>query len=593
MARLRPALIPRVLLATALAGLLAACVAPSGVPPGEVSAPVPIKLIAFNDFHGHLLAQEGGELTLPHPERPGERLTLPVGGAAHLATLVRQARETQANTLVVSTGDLIGGSRLTSALFRDEPTIEVMNRIGLDVNVVGNHEFDRGRAELARLIQGGCARGGNEPLLRSCEGPQPGYEGARFAFLAANVVDEDGRPLHPPYLIRRFGGVRIGLIGVVTRTTPSLVSAAGIAGLRFEDEADTLNRYAQVLRAQGVRAIVAVVHEGGLADPRDTDGPCERARGEIFPIVDRLSEEIDLVLSGHTHQAYNCLRGATRVVQAGAFGRLVTEIDLMVDPRDGDVVRGSVRAVTRPVVRAGAGIVPESLPVSWRPLPADRVVDDWVGHYARRAEPIVSGPVARIGGPFTRVPSPGGDSAAGRLIADAQLAATRDPAKGGAQIALMNPGGIRADLVPRDALGTVSLGEVFRVQPFGNTLVTMSLTGAQLREVLEDQWRGVNAGTPRLLQTSRGFGYAWRADAPEGRRIVEGSMTLDGRPIEPGASYRVTANSFLADGGDGFRGFTQGVRRTGSMLDLDALIAWLRERAPAAPDPTPRLRRLP
>nr|MBP8310218.1 bifunctional metallophosphatase/5'-nucleotidase [Burkholderiaceae bacterium] len=513
-------------------GLLAACAPQRAVQEfsqaparADPSAPVQVTVLAFTDFHGNLLPQESGTLDLPDPAgdvdrgvdaAPGAALgpavprrgpvrRVAVGGAAYLAALIQQRRALNPNTLVLSAGDLIGASRLSSALFRDEPTIEAMNLIGLDANVVGNHEFDKGRDELDRQVKGGCAagavQGAENSTLASCAGPQGNYLGARFTFLAANVLDATGRPIHPAYLIRQFGAVKVGVIGVATRTTPTIVSPNGVAGLRFADEAATVNRAVAELRAQGIEAIVVVMHEGGQASQRNGPGErCVNARGEGFQIVDKLDRTVDLVIAGHTHQAYNCVHNGIRVVQAGSFGRLLAQIDLSIDPLSRDVVPGSVAARQWPVVNslnADAATL-----AAYPPLKPDPTVASLVAHYAALAAPRIEREVGRLAGAFNRNPSPGGDHAAGRLVADAYLAATAGAGQGQATIALVNPGGVRSNLIATGPEGAVSYGAVFQLQPFGNSLVTMSLTGAQLKALLEQQWTGANATEARVLRPS-------------------------------------------------------------------------------------------
>ncbi len=564
-----------------LLAALALAVTPTWTHPSE---PARVRLIAFNDFHGHLLP---GELmiTVPHPTDAARTLAIRAGGAAFLASRIAELRREEPASVVLSAGDLIGASPLVSALFRDEPTIEVMNEIGLDINAVGNHEFDQGVSELRRLVAGGCATTPRGEFA-TCAHPAGRYEGARFAFLAANVVDRAGNPLFAPYLVRVVGGVRIGFIGVVTRTTPGIVAPRGIRGWRFLAEAPTLNRYAAALRAQGVRAIVAVVHEGGESDGGIDE--CVNPRGPIFDIAAQLDKAIAVVLSAHTHRAYRCVLDGRIVMQAASFGRLVSVVDLDIDRTSGEIVASRARNVPVPNDRNTDPDVLAAFP----PLaPAPRVAA-LVAHYAERAAPLAERPVGRIAGALERRASDGGDHAAGRLIADAHLAATR---VNGAQIAFTNPGGVRTDLVPRTPDGSVSYGDLFAMQPFGNTLVTMTLTGAQLERILEAQWRR-DSERVVFLQPSAGFTYAWSAQGARGAHIVRGSMQLDGRPIAPNDRLRVTVNSFLAAGGDGFVLFREGRDRVGGPLDIDALAEFIRARsadAPLAPDPQPRIRRLP
>lgn len=571
-------IVHRVIVAGLLA-LIAAC-APLGRDASirPVGEPIALRVLAFNDFHGHLRPGEAGSVMVPDPAAPGGMRRADAGGAAGLAALVAERRAGREHVLLLSGGDLIGASPLSSALFHDEPTIEVMNRIGVDANAVGNHEFDRGRAELMRLIEGGCAPPSADGVRASCVAPDGGYAGARFPFLAANVRDADGRAILPASMVRRVGAVRVAVIGAVTRTTPTIVAPAGILGLRFDDEAEAINREVRSLRAQGIESFIAVVHEGGRAAAQTgPGGECLQASGPIFDIVDRLDRAVDLVLSGHTHQSYLCRRNGIPVVQSGSYGRLLAEIDLRLDPTTGDVIRDSLAM--------------RNLPVIHDPARADAAVAAMVDRYASLARPRAEREVGRLREAVGTQASAGGDSPAGRLIADAQLAATRGKAAGAAQIAFMNPGGIRAGLPLRAPHGVVTYGDAFAMQPFGNSLVTMTLSGAQLAALLEQQWTGPNRERARILQPSAGFAYAWDSGAPAGARVVPGSLQLEGRPIEPQAVYRVTVNSFLADGGDGFTVLIEGEGRLGGPQDLDALIAWLRAGSPVAPDPVPRVER--
>jgi 5'-nucleotidase len=552
-------------------------------PPAE---PIRLRVIAFNDFHGQL-EPAGLTLRLLDPRTPGATLQVGAGGAAYLATLVHRLRAQVPHSVLVSGGDLVGASPIASALFRDEPTIEVMNAIGLDLGVVGNHEFDRGVTELRRLHGGGCDAGPVALAGAACAGPSGRHEGARFPVIAANVTDADGRLLLPAAVVREVGGRRVAFVGAVVRGTPSIVAPAGVAGLRFDDEADAINRQVVELKAtQGIEAFVAVVHEGGTTDGDWNDPACPGARGPIFAIADRLRPEVDLVLSGHTHQGYSCVRDVPgnrglRIVQASANGRGVSVVDLVIDPRTGDVDRARSGARNLPVAN-GLGGERAADPV-YAPLPADPVVQAMVAHHVARAQPLADRPVGRLSGPADRRASPGGDHALGRLVADAQLAATRAPAHGGARLALMNPGGLRADLrcEPHAVPCAVTYGQAFAAQPFGNSLVVMTLTGAQLLAVLERQFSGINAQRPRVLQPSAGLSYRWRSDAPGAARVID--PRLDGEPIRPAARYRVTVNSFLADGGDGFETLREGTERLGGPQDLDALIDYLGSAETVAP----------
>ena len=551
--------------------------------PLHASETVAVRLIAFNDLHGHLEPGDNA-IAVPDPHDPARQVALPAGGIAHLASAVRRLQAEHPASVLISSGDLVGASPLVSALFRDEPTIEVMNALGLSLNAAGNHEFDHGVAELRRLIAGGCA---TEPrgVAATCAGMARAYDGAKFPFIAANVEDAaTGVPLLAPFVVRQLGGVRIGFIGAVTRTTPGIVMPAGIRGWRFTSEAAALNLHARRLRAEGVNAIVAVVHEGGDADG-GFDG-CLNPRGPIFDIVRALDPAIDVVLSAHTHRGYNCRIDGRVVIQGASFGRLLSVVDLAIDRSSGAVVRDETRARNVPVAN-GRG-TDQALDALYPPFPADAQIAAIVDHYRSRVAPLADRPVGRIAAAFERLPAEQGDSPAGRLIADAQLAATRG---NGAQIAFTNTGGIRSPLRPRAPDGTVTYGDVFTMQPFGNALVTMTMTGARLKALLESQRRGTT-GRARFLQPSASLTYAWHDDAPDGSRVIEESISIEGKPWRRDASYRITVNSYLAAGGDGFRGFLDGTDHAGGPLDVEALAQYLTQssaQTPLVPDMQPRI----
>jgi 5'-nucleotidase len=565
--------------AVASTAALALLAAPESRPQGNL---VPVRIIAFNDFHGHL---EPGEnvAEVPDPSEPAGKRRVRAGGAAHLATLVAQLRAEQPQHVVVSTGDLVGASPLISGLFHDEPTIEVMNAIGIDFNVVGNHEFDQGVDELKRLAQGGC-RPADGAHRQSC--PLLAYPGARFPFLAANVLDRStGQPIFAPTFVKSIGGVRVGFIGVVTRSTPGIVVPSGIAGVRFTAEARVLNEQAKSLQAEGVQAIVAVVHEGGDADGGIND--CANPRGAIFEIERALDAAIDAVLSAHTHQGYNCSIDGRPVIQGASFGRLVSVVDIAIDRTTGDVVRSQTRARNLAVVNGAEG--DPRIAADFPPLRAEPTVAAIVAAYRDAAAPLANRPVGRISAPFERRPGAGGDHALGRLIADAQLAATRG---NGAEIAFTNPGGVRASLHASGDGGTVTYADAYATQPFGNSLVTMTLSGAQLKTLLEQQWSASQPERVRMLQPSAGFTYRWDGRRPHGSRVED--MRLNGRAIDPADDVRVTINSYLAAGGDSFRVLRDGRDRIGGPLDIDAFTEFLKAESalrPLSPKSAPRIRR--
>lgn len=564
---------------TALATLLlAACASTPPAPPQTAT----IKLIAFNDFHGNL-APPGRGLEVPAPADASTTLRLPTGGVAYLAGAVSELKAQNPLNVVVAAGDLVSASPPTSALFRQEPSIEVLNALGLEYSAVGNHEFDQGIDELRRLQNGGCG-GPGAPGTRSCvKGP---YAGARFRYLGANVIERTtSTPAFPPYLIKRFQvdgrSVGVAFIGEVLEGTPDMVSASGVAGLEFRDEADTANALVPEIRAQGVEAIVLLLHEGGYN--QGGFDACEGLSGPAVDILQRLDPAIDVVISGHTHQAYNCRVDGRLLTSAASYGRVISDIDLVVDRASGEVISASARNL--PVVNQPVPEAPQ-----WPAFTPDPVVTAIAEQYEALAAPLANRVVGRADGMVSRQANAHGESALGDVIADAQLAATRMQ---GAQIALMNPGGIRADLGygPHSAQGTpITWGEVFTAQPFGNNLVTMTLSGAQIHRLLESQWNLGAEGA--LLQVSAGFSYAWDGRRPIGQRIDADSISLDGNTIEPDRSYRVTVNNFLAGGGDGFEMLTAGSDVTVAGSDLDAMLDWLAAASPLAASSHGRIHRL-
>jgi 5'-nucleotidase len=551
---------PLVIALTLVCSVVAVPMSPT--PSGTVS----VHILAVNDFHGHLVGPSG---TITEPDGR----SIPAGGVAYLAAHIQALRAQYPHTVVVSAGDLIGASPLISALFHDEPTIEAFNLIGLDYNAVGNHEFDEGAAELLRMQHGGC-----HPVDGCRDGE--GFAGATFQFLAANVVRQDSTTtLFPAYAVREIAGVKVAFIGMTLKGTPTIVRPSGVAGLTFRDEAETVNALVPHLKAQGIETIVVLIHEGGF--PTGTYNECPGLSGAIVEIVHRFDPAVDVVISGHTHQAYNCQINGRLVTSAASFGRLVTDVDLTIDRATGDVVR----------MRANNRIVS-------REVPPDPRLTALVDTYQTLVAPLANRVIGAMTADHTRDPTPAGESALGDVIADAQLAATADPAVGGAVVALMNPGGIRADLAYApsggEGDGRVTYGEAFTVQPFGNSLVTMTLTGAQLKTVLEQQFQGCGTqNRDRLLQVSAGLTYAWSRSAPACDKVDLASIKIKGAAIDPQATYRVTVNSFLADGGDHFLTFREGTDRLGGPQDVDALEAYFRAHSPVAPGPQNRVTVLP
>ena len=539
----------RSLLACSAAALLAGCATtPQRVAPAK--APVEVQILGLNDFHGNL---ETPSVPVDIARPDGTKLTTRAGGVAAMTSTLRRLRAGRAS-VTVAAGDLIGASPLSSAYFLDEPSIRALSMAGLEVAAVGNHEFDKGSAELLRMQRGGC-----EKLTSRVPCRLEPFGGADFTYLAANVLTTGGTTLFPGTVMKQVGPLRVGFIGMTLKETQTLVTPAGVAGLRFADEVATANALVPQLRAQGADAIVLLIHQGGRVPEVYRERGCDGLSGDLLPILDKLDPAIGVVVSGHTHNAYACQvqAGGTQrlVTSAGKNGFLVTDIRLTYDPG------------TRRLLSATA----ENVPVAGDA--EDPQVAALVSRYAAAAKPAAERPVGRLPGPALK-DAEDGESPAAALVADAQLAATRPSNRGGAQISLINSSGVRTDLKPR-ADGTVTYGDIFALQPFGNNLVVKTLTGAQLKALLEQQFKTEN-GTTRLaslLVPSVGFGIKYNLERAEGQRIT--AMSLGGRPVDPAARYRVTVNNFLASGGDGFSVLAQGTDSFDAGLDLDALEAWL------------------
>ncbi len=513
---------------------------------------VDLQILSINDFHGNL-------------DPPGGQITgQDVGGAAFLTTQLANARKGHANTITVTAGDNIGASPLLSGLFHDEPTIESLNAMHVELAAVGNHEFDEGLPELKRMQNGGCAV--TDPLSPApCQAHQ--FTGASFQYLAANVTDTaTGQTIFPATAIKTYQGVKVGFIGLTLKGTPDIVTPSAVAGLGFADEASTINGLVPQLQAEGARAIVVLIHQGGQQGTGGTLNGCTNFSGDLTPIIDALDPAVQVVISGHTHNFYNCTIGNRLVTSASSFGRVFTDLDITVDRNSGDIVAKSAtnKLVTRDVT-------------------PDPTVQAIIDTYKPLAAPLQNAVVGRIAAQITRTSLPSGESALGDFIADSQLFDTRTQ---GADVAFMNPGGIRADLpsaAPSSTPVDVTFGDIFTVQPFGNSLVTKDMTGAQIEAVLEQQIFAVPAGgtvPTRILQVSSSLTYTWTTAAQsDGGHIDPATIMIDDpdtpaadpTPINPSQTYRVTMNSFLATGGDGFTVFNQGTNVVGGDIDTDAV----------------------
>ncbi len=403
-------------------------------------------------------------------------------------------------------------------MFHDEPTIESMSMMGLALASVGNHEFDEGKDELLRMQNGGC-----HPVDK-CQGPHL-FAGAKFHYLAASTIDAGtGKTVFPPYEIRTFEGIPVAFIGLTLKGTPNIISPESAAGLEFRDEADTVNALVPELKARGVEAIVVLIHEGGT--PTGDYNECPGISGPIVDIVKKFDHAVDVVISGHTHQAYVCEIDGRLVTSGDKYGTLVTAIDLKLDP------------VTRDVISAKA----DNVIVRTATLARDAEQTALLEAYDRVAAPLANRPAGSVTDTLSRTPNNAGESPLGDIIADAQLAATNAAPSGGAVMAFTNPGGVRTDITKKED-GAVTYADVFASQPFRNQLVTLTLTGKQIKDMLEQQW--LDPKRPRILQVSKGFAYAWDGSRPDGERVLAERLSLNGTPIDPAASYRVTVNNYL------------------------------------------------
>lgn len=536
---------------------------------------VDLQLLAFNDYHGHVQAGEAGTVD-------GQE----AGGGQYLATKLSQLRDGNENSLTVAAGDLIGGSPFFSGLFHDEPSVESLNALGLDVSSVGNHEFDEGVPELLRMQDGGC-----HPV-DGCYFPEQPYAGADFQWLAANVQNDQGKTPLPPYWVKNVDGVKVGFIGMTLEGTDALVSADGVQGWNFLDEAETANKLVPVLKRRGVEAIVVLLHEGGIPDPVEVNG-CQGISGPIVDINAALDPEIDVMVTGHTHLPYNCVLEDRIVTSAYSYGRVVSEINLVLDKRTRDVRRDQSSAVNHAVIRAE--LTPDAAVTA--------VIDKW----APLAAETGNRQVGTITETINRGKTPTGgedrgvESAAGNLVADVHLWAT---SQAGAQIAFMNPGGVRSDLTfpssqtPVEGDGVVTFGEAQTFQPFNNQLFTFDMTGAQIKTALEQQCQPAGTSRPFLhLGVSTGFTYDLAKTITGGTctSVTVSNIQLNGVPLDPAATYRVTTNNFLASGtGDNFFVFGEADKSNlqDSGSDLLALVNYLGTFSPVAPPATDRVNEL-
>jgi 5'-nucleotidase len=593
----------------------AAAAAPGPIGPPQPPAQTSVKLLAFNDFHGHLEAGTPGTIAIGRNPATGAVVSVPAGGAEYFATHLKALGSEEPNTYVVSAGDLIGASPLLSGLMHDEPTIDFMNYVGLDTIGVGNHEFDEGKQELLRMQYGNRSHDNTVPTFggrtvdpnlgtaytparpdgcHPVDGCQDGtpFSGSVFQYLAANVIDQDtNNPLLPSYRIVNSNGARIAFIGETLQGTPLIVTPTGVAGLSFLDEADTVNALVPRLKQQQVSAIVLLLHEGGIQNAPFSGGfmdpnKCDNFTGpDLLDIVDRLDPRVDVVVSAHTHQPYVCRFNDRLVTSAASFGRLITSIDMTIDKRARRVVS---TAATNNVVTQTVAKDPGATEI----LTRYKAIADPIGN--RVIGKVTADILSARGTPSGL--NRNGEQPMGDVIADGMYEATKAEDFGGAVAAFMNVGGVRSSIFFNqisggEQPGEVTYAEAFAVQPFGNTLVVKTCTGQQLYDVLEQQFDNPAPGQDRVMAVSQ-VTYTYTRGNAAGARVTPGSLKIGGVAVDKAASYRVVLNNFIADGGDGFSVFKSCTNPLGGDVDIDAFARYLAAKSPLSPPPLNRITRL-
>ena len=598
-----------------LAGLVALAamlvlpaVAPAANGPKNKDNDTHVQLLAINDLHGHLQPTTPGTIQVgccnPVFNSSGVQTgwtqkTVPAGGIAYLATHIKSLRATNPNTITVGAGDMIGASPLVSALFHDEPTIEALNSLGMDVTGVGNHEFDEGVPELLRMQFGDQLGGDGCHPVDGCQDGTP-FPGSFFQYLAANVFYEGTQEtILPPYEIRQIGNAKIAFIGLTLEGTPTIVTPSAVEGLEFRPEAETVNALVEKLRnEQGVKAFVVLLHQGGFQNPpappaasvtpvgnEYTDvNKCVNFGGpEVTAIANAIDDRVKVIVSAHTHAPYVCTIDGKLVTSAASFGRVITDIDLTIDHQSKQITAAT--ALNRIVMQDVA-----------KDADAQAILDKYTTLSAPLANRVVGSITADI---RSGRDNPSGTNAAGEqpmgdVIADAMLEATHPTDFGGAVAAFMNSGGVRGGLFYNqisggEQPGEVTYAEAFTVQPFGNTLVVKTCTGQQLYDVLNQQFNNPAAGQNRIMLPSANVHYQWSASA---LKIVDGSLTFGGTAVDKAASYRVAMNNFMADGGDGYTVFRSCTNALGGEVDLDAFARYLGAHKPVAPPALTRIERV-
>lgn len=528
--------------------ILSSCTTVTNTPPATVA----FTIFSLNDFHGHIQDHDPVPMLVNLPNQS----KIPSGGYAYLSSLLEQRRAANPNSILVGAGDLIGASPINSALLQDEPVIQALNSMQLSVTALGNHELDQGAQKFLDKIQGKC--------------PQTGcalsnFKGANYSYIAANVIDkQSGKPWLQPYVMRQVGAVKIAFIGAITKDTPNLVAQDGIRELQFEDEAVAINRYIPEVKKLGADFIVVLIHEGGIHKATAQEKPyeCTDFNGPIVAINQKIDPAVGLIVSGHTHQGYTCKLNGRLVLQGRSYGSYLSEANFVIDSK------------TKQIISAEA----QNHLVQQATITPDLQARSLVENISQITQQIRQRPITQLQAALTRSSVASGlngwDSSLGNVVADAQLAFAKKV--GGADIAFMNSGGLRSDLPsnPSSFPVTITYGDLYATQPFDNKLIYMQLTGAQIRSLLEQQWQGRSADNPKRLYVSQGFNYRYDPKLNLQQRIV--SMSLNGQAIEDKKLYAIVTNHFLADGGDAYTIFKQGINRRLLGSDIEALEDYLK-----------------
>ena len=575
----------------------------TGVITSSNKPPVDVKIIAMNDFHGYLNRSDNAELFLMDPDNPGKVAKVKVGGAPYVASLVKKLKSENSNSIVVGAGDFIGASPAISSFTQDEATINVMGEIGLEVSAVGNHEFDRGKKELIRLQNGGCAPGkeiGRETCIKNRE-----FKGAKFQYLAANVIDDDtNQTLLPSTYIKKFNGVTVGFVGLTLRGTPK--ATRGAVGLTFNDEIEVINSHAAKFKEQGIEAVVVLIHQGGGTTAATlNDKSCPGLSGEIVPLVQGL-KNVDVVVSGHTHREYVCTDKKTGILltQANYYGNVITDINLQIEPGKGVINK---RANSLPVITDQNKKVPKGYAALSKDADIDREVkmyDDLSKKKRSAIQGYIASPLPMITIEGTTARNNNAEHLMGDVIADAYLASAPKEAK--VDLAFINAGGVRSGL---NTAGPVTYDNLFGIAPFGNNLFYVDLTGEQLIRLLEEQWEGANCRNKplmknnvnmcgRMLQPSSTLTYKWDVtrgpgkDFGKGNLVIVDSVRIQGEPLDMKKKYRIVTNSFLAeDGGDNYTVFKQGTGlQDMGVVDIEAMVNYFNRYPASSPMPAPKRR---